>query len=85
MYYSFAPYEQDFRAWWQSKQFPEVGPLTRDFLTHITRPDAPRKLWRHQEEALMRTVYSYELLQWDELLLNVPIGLTPIDFNNVIE
>ena len=74
MYYSFAPYEQDFKAWWQSKQFPEVGPLTRDFLTHITRPDAPRKLWRHQEEALMRTIYSYELLQWDELLLNIVTG-----------
>ena len=74
MYYSFAPYEQDFEAWWQSKQFPEVGPLTRDFLTHITRPDAPRKLWRHQEEAFMRAVYAYELLQWDELLLNIITG-----------
>lgn len=74
MYNSFAPYEQDFKAWWESKQFPEVGPLTRDFLTHITRPDAPRKLWRHQEEALMRTVYAFELLQWDELLLNIVTG-----------
>jgi type III restriction enzyme len=74
MYKSFAPNEQDFKAWWESKQFPEVGPLTRDFLTHITRPDAPRKLWRHQEEALMRTVYAYELLQWHELLLNIVTG-----------
>ena len=41
MYHSFAAYEQDFRAWWASKQFPEVGPLTCDFLTHVTRPDAP--------------------------------------------
>jgi hypothetical protein len=53
MYYSFAPYEQDFRAWWQSGAFPEVNPLTRDFLLHLTRKDAPRKLWRHQEEAVM--------------------------------
>ena len=74
MYYSFAPYEQDFQAWWQSKQYSEVGPLTRDFLEHITRADAPRKLWRHQEEALMRSVYAYELLQWDELLLNIVTG-----------
>jgi superfamily II DNA or RNA helicase len=74
MYYSFAPYEPDFRAWWESKTFPEVNPLTRDFLTHITRPDAPRKLWRHQEEALMRAVYAYELLQWRELLLNIVTG-----------
>ena len=32
MYYSFAPYEQDFRAWRDSKAFPEVNPLTRDFI-----------------------------------------------------
>jgi type III restriction enzyme len=74
MYYSFAPYEQDFRAWWQSGAFPDVSPLTRDFLTHLTRKDAPRRLWRHQEEAVMRAVYAYELLQWNELLLNIVTG-----------
>ncbi len=42
MYYAFAPYEQDFRAWWESKAFPDVNPLTRDFLTHLTRDGAPR-------------------------------------------
>jgi len=74
MYYYFAPYEQDFRAWWESKTFPETSPLTRDFLQHITRSDASRKLWHHQEEALMRVVYSYELLQERELLLNIVTG-----------
>jgi superfamily II DNA or RNA helicase len=74
MYYSFAPYEQDFRAWWESREFPEVSPLTRDFLLHLTREVAPRKLWRHQGEAVMRTVYAYELLQWQELLLNIVTG-----------
>ncbi len=74
MYYYFAPYEQDFREWWQSRDFHDVSPLTRDFLLHITRPDASRKLWNHQEEALMRTVYAYELLQERELLLNIVTG-----------
>jgi len=74
MYYSFAPYEQHFRDWWKSGSFSDVNPLTRDFLLHITRPDAPRRLWRHQEEALMRVVYSYEMLQWKELLLNIVTG-----------
>jgi len=74
MYYYFAPYEQDFREWWQSRDFHDVNPLTRDFLLHITRSDAPRKLWRHQEEALMRSVYAYELLQERELLLNIVTG-----------
>jgi superfamily II DNA or RNA helicase len=74
MNYAFAPYEQDFRAWRESGDFPDVNPLTRDFLLHLTRRDAPRKLWRHQEEAILRTVYAYELLQWNELLLNIVTG-----------
>lgn len=63
MYHSFAPYGQDFREWWASGAYPDVNPLTRDFLLHITREDAPRHLWRHQEEALMRVIYASELLQ----------------------
>src|SRR5258707_7814386 len=74
MYYSFAPFEQDFRGWWASRTFSDVSPLTHDFLLHITRQDASRHLWRHQEEALMRLVYAYELLQWKELLLNIVTG-----------
>ena len=74
MYYSFAPYEQDFRAWWESRAYPEVSPLTRDFLLHLARKDAPRKLWRHQAEAVLRVVYAYELLQWREILLNIVTG-----------
>jgi superfamily II DNA or RNA helicase len=74
MYYAFAPYEQDFQAWRDSQDFPQVSAQTRDFLSHLTRPDAPRRLWRHQEEALLRAVYAYELLGWDELLLNIVTG-----------
>lgn len=44
MYYQFAPYEQDFREWRNSGSYPGVNPLTRDFLTHLSRKDAPRKL-----------------------------------------
>jgi type III restriction enzyme len=74
MYHSFAPYEQDFREWRADRTYPDVSPLTRDFVLHITRPDAPRRLWRHQEEALMRVIYASELLQWNELLLNIVTG-----------
>src|SRR6266498_1156285 len=74
MYYSFAPYELDFREWKQSGAFPDVNPLTRDFLLHLGRKDATRGLWRHQEEAVLRTVYAYELLQWKESLLNIVTG-----------
>jgi len=74
MYNSFAAYEQDFRAWWDSKEFPDVNPLTRDFLHHLMRPDAPRSLWRHQQEAVLRVVYAYELLQLKNVLLNIVTG-----------
>lgn len=33
-----------------------------------------RRLWRHQEEALLRVVYAYELLQLKALLLNIVTG-----------
>lgn len=26
MYYAFAPYEQDFQAWWDSHEFPPAKP-----------------------------------------------------------
>jgi type III restriction enzyme len=74
MYYAFAPYEQDFRAWWQSGSFPDVNPLTHDFLNHLTSKDALHRLWQHQEEAVLRTIYAYELLQWNEQLLNIVTG-----------
>ncbi len=74
MYYSFAPYELDFNGWMNSREFSEVSPLTRDFVTHLTRADAPRRLWRHQEEAVLRAVYAYELLHWNDLLLNIVTG-----------
>ena len=55
MYHSFAPYEQDFREWWASRTYPDVNPLTRDFLQHITRPAGGRLyaggagcLWRRR-------------------------------------
>lgn len=74
MYNFFAPYEQDFRAWWASGEFPDVSLLTRDFLQHLLRPDAQILLWRHQQEAILRTVYAYELLQEKKLLLNIVTG-----------
>jgi len=74
MYNFFAPYERDFREWWATGEFSDVNPLTRDFLQHFLRPDAQRPLWRHQEEAVLRTVYAYELLQEKKLLLNIVTG-----------
>ena len=74
MYNYFGPYEKDFREWWASEEYPGVNPLTSDFLQHLLRADASTPLWRHQEEAILRVVYSYELLQEKKLLLNIVTG-----------
>jgi len=73
MYNSFAKYEQDFRNW-KDSDFSDVGPLTRDFLEHLKREEAPCKLWNHQKESVFRVVYSYELLQMRNVLLNIVTG-----------
>lgn len=73
MHNSFAQYEQDFREW-VSGEYPDVNPLTRDFLQHLLGPDVRRSLWRHQQEAVLRTVYAYELLQMRNVLLNIVTG-----------
>ena len=73
MFNAFLRYEQDFRAWVDAG-FPDVNPLSRDFLDHLRRPDAPRQLWPHQMEAIQRSVYAYELLQQRGVLLNIVTG-----------
>jgi len=69
----FLRYEQDFDEW-RTAGFPEVSPLTHDFIEHILRPDQKRRLWKHQEEALLRTIYAYELLEVKNALLNIVTG-----------
>lgn len=73
MYNHFGRYEPDFDEW-KHAGFPGANPLTRDFLEHALRPDAERRLWTHQQEALLRTVYAYELLNQRKLLLNIVTG-----------
>lgn len=73
MHNSFLKYEQAFNQW-VNDGFPDVNPLTRDFLEHLNRENAPRKLWRHQLESVQRTIYSYEILQIKESLLNIVTG-----------
>jgi type III restriction enzyme len=73
MYNHFARYEQDFRKW-VGGGYPDANPLTRDFLEHLSSPDLPQKLWDHQREGLLRTVYAYELLHEKKLLLDIVTG-----------
>jgi len=74
MFNFFLPHELDFKEWKDSKSFPGVNPFTSDFIQHILRPDNPMKLWTHQEEALLRVIYAYEILNEKGLLLNIVTG-----------
>jgi superfamily II DNA or RNA helicase len=73
MHNAFLRYEQEVKQW-ADAGFPDVNPLTRDFLEHLRREDAPRKLWKHQQESVYRAVYAYELLQLKDTLLNIVTG-----------
>jgi type III restriction enzyme len=74
MFNAFVKYETDFRAWVDA-DFPNIGPLSRDFLEHLGTPKVgKRMLWPHQMEGVQRTIYAYELLQIKEALLNIVTG-----------
>ncbi len=74
MFNAFLKYERDFREWVEA-DFPNINPLSRDFLEHLREPrEGKRTLWAHQMESVQRAVYSFELLHIKEALLNIVTG-----------
>ena len=73
MYNHFARYEQDFKRWGEAG-FPDTNPLTTDFLQHLFDPARGQSLWNHQSDAVLRVIYSHELLHEKKLLLNIVTG-----------
>lgn len=78
----FAPYENDFQLWVESG-FQPSKPETADYLRFLADPEderlpRPGGLWRHQWDALLRVVYSREVLKrsvWaDGVLVNIVTG-----------
>jgi type III restriction enzyme len=59
---------------WREEGYPNVKPETREFIENILRPDKKFKLWKHQIEGLLRTIYAYEILQKKNCLLNIVTG-----------
>ena len=73
MYNHFSRYEQDFKGWVEAG-FPDSNPLTADYLQNVLNQESSPCLWNHQREALLRTVYAFELLHEKKLLLNIVTG-----------
>ncbi|MBI3259253.1 MAG: DEAD/DEAH box helicase family protein, partial [Ignavibacteriae bacterium] len=63
---------QDFELW--KENFHGVKDETRRFLEHLTNPNRKIKMWTHKTEAILKVIYSYEILKKNNLLLNIVTG-----------
>lgn len=70
---SFLLYVEDFESW-RDSGFPDVKLETREFIDNLLRPDKKYKMWSHQIEGLLRTIYAYEILNKKNCLLNIVTG-----------
>lgn len=52
----------------------KIKPETREFIFHILNPERERKLWRNQQEGILRAIYAYEVLGKKNVLLNIVTG-----------
>lgn len=73
MFNTFRQYEKEYLGWIHSG-YPGSSVFTQDFIANFLEQDRKVRLWRHQEEAFLRTVYAYEILGRKNLLLNIVTG-----------
>src|SRR3989344_5551252 len=59
---------------WKSDNYPNVKDNTRRFIENLTNQNRENKLWKHQLEAILKLIYSYEILGKNNLLLNIVTG-----------
>lgn len=63
---------EDFELWKQD--FHNVKDETKRFLENLMDNKKEAILWKHQKEAVLRVIYSYEVLGKDNLLLDIVTG-----------
>jgi len=73
MNYVFRPHEANFRQWCIDR-YPGIPERGREFLRHLDAPDFTPPLWRHQKEAIQRSIYAFEILGMKDVLTNVVTG-----------
>ncbi len=59
---------------WKISNFSGAKEETRVFLEHLFDPKKQNKLWKHQAEAVLKLIYSFEILGKNNLLLNIVTG-----------
>ncbi len=70
---AFLRYVEDFESW-KDSGYPNVKSETRGFIDNVLKPDKKYKMWNHQMEGLLRTIYSFEVLGKKNCLLNIVTG-----------
>ena len=70
---SFLQHEERF-VMWRESGFPNVKPETHDFIENLLSNDKKLKMWQHQLEGILRVIYSHEILQKKNNLLNIVTG-----------
>src|SRR5438445_8925628 len=70
---AFYMHEKQFDEW-VMEGYPGVKEDTRNFIENLLRPDRKFRLWKHQEWAILRSIYCYEVIGKKNVLLNIVTG-----------
>lgn len=73
MFDSFKEHEKKFENW-IIEDFPGVKDETINFIENIKKRDKTQKLWKNQLQAILRTIYAYEILGMKNNLINIVTG-----------
>ena len=70
---AFLNYVKDFESW-KDSGYPDIKFETREFIDNVLKPDKKYRMWNHQIEGLLRTIYAFEVLGKKNCLLNIVTG-----------
>lgn len=56
---------------WKDSEFLGVKSETKEFIENVLKPNKKYKMWNHQIEGLLRTIYAFEVLGKKNCLLNI--------------
>ncbi len=73
MFDTFKQHESAFNDWIM-EGYPGIKEETREFIENLMSHKRERRLWKHQEKAILRLIFTYEKLGMKNVLLNIVTG-----------
>ena len=70
---SFLQHEKNYEDW-KVSDYPNIKQETKEFIDNVLEPNKKFKMWKHQIDGLLRTIYAYEILGKKNILLNIVTG-----------